>query len=149
MPSKPRLVARKDRAYKIPEPSEREKEKEKEKENVIEFQTVQETEDADTGDSSEHIDIDSQSECAESMESTKNMTLERKKQARKHALNLTDEQESTLIDWLIGNDMLYNKGSKEYKDTQKKTRMWNDMATEMNVPGKQMYLKGVHCLTIV
>ena len=127
MPSKPRLVARKDRAYKIPEQSEREKEKE----NVIEFQT---------GDSSKHMDIHSQSQCAESMESTKNMTLERKKQARKHALNLTDEQESTLIEWLKVNDMLYNKGSKEYKDTQKKTRMWNDMATGMNVPGKQMYL---------
>ena len=56
-----------------------------------------------------------------------------KKREKKKGLILTDEQETLLSDWLKENPMLYTKSMKEFKDTAKKTSMWNDKAAELDL----------------
>ena len=41
--------------------------------------------------------------------------------------------EEDIIEWLLQNPILYAKGTKEYKDTQKKQRMWEKKAKELNL----------------
>ena len=42
--------------------------------------------------------------------------------------NLSEEQELDMKEWLLANPWLYTKGMKQFKDTVKKTHMWEDKA---------------------
>ncbi|XP_041361857.1 uncharacterized protein LOC121377825 [Gigantopelta aegis] len=50
---------------------------------------------------------------------------------KKAAVILTDEQEVEFGEWLRSNPFLYTKQLKEYKNTQRKTRVWAEKAAEL------------------
>ena len=49
---------------------------------------------------------------------------------------ISDEVEEQIVDWVHDNPLLYTRGSKEFKDTAKKTKMWKDKATELGLVAK-------------
>jgi hypothetical protein len=46
---------------------------------------------------------------------------------------LTEPQEAMMIEWLKANPFMYDKGSKGFKDTQKKDALWLEKANEWKV----------------
>ena len=60
------------------------------------------------------------------------------KKCRKANLNLTDDNEEDIVDWIKNNELLYNKGLKSYKDTQKKSRLWGLKAKEFGLEAKDL-----------
>ena len=49
---------------------------------------------------------------------------------------LTDAVEGDLIEWVKQTPCLYNKGLKDYRDAQKRNRLWHDKAEELGMSGK-------------
>ncbi len=47
---------------------------------------------------------------------------------KKEPLLLTDEQQADVIDWLKENTIIYNKRLREYRNTEKKNKLWADKA---------------------
>ena len=60
---------------------------------------------------------------------------DKKSRRKKTAINFTEEQEDIIIEWLKDHDIIYSKGSRMYKDTDKKNKLWNELASSMNVCG--------------
>ncbi len=52
---------------------------------------------------------------------------------KKEPLFLTDEQQADMIDWLKDNAIIYNKRLWEYRNTEKKNKLWCDKAKELGV----------------
>ncbi len=50
---------------------------------------------------------------------------------KKEPLFLTDEQQADVIDWQKENTIIYNKGVREYRNTEKKKKLWADKAKEL------------------
>ena len=65
--------------------------------------------------------------------STTTTSTQDKKRKRRQNLVLEEDMEEDIIEWLLQNPILYAKGMKEYKDTQKKQRMWEKKAKELNL----------------
>ena len=57
----------------------------------------------------------------------------KKKSKKKDALYLTDEQQDDIIQWLQDNPIVYNRRLREYRNTEKKHKLWEDKAREMDV----------------
>ena len=55
-----------------------------------------------------------------------------KKKKPKKITDLTDEEEEVMALWIRENECLYNKKLNAYKDMQKKNKLWDDQAKEMN-----------------
>ncbi|XP_041377425.1 uncharacterized protein LOC121389843 [Gigantopelta aegis] len=49
------------------------------------------------------------------------------------ALNLTDEQEGEMVEWLQTYPELYDKGHKKYKDTALKSKLWENKSSKLGV----------------
>ena len=49
--------------------------------------------------------------------------------------NFSERQEEVVVEWFIDNPLLYNKCLKEYKNKEKKTVMWTEMAVRLDLPG--------------
>ena len=79
--------------------------------------------DASVAPSGEHV---SESEVAEPSQKASN------KKVKTHT-HLTVEQEEDMIDWLKAHEVLYNKHLVDYKDTKKKTFVWQQQAEQMGV----------------
>jgi hypothetical protein len=79
------------------------------------------------GDVVDNLEQQAQEECTEPLQ-----------KKRRQNLNFTDEQEEELVDWLKGHPIFYNRGSKEYKDAQKKQRLLEEKAHEIDAPGKNL-----------
>ena len=79
--------------------------------------------DASVAPSEEHV---SESEVAEPSQKASN------KKVKTHT-HLTVEQEEDMIDWLKAHEVLYNKKLVDYKDTKKKTFVWQQQAEQMGV----------------
>ena len=45
--------------------------------------------------------------------------------ARRKKINYSEEEEIELADWLKTHPHIYTKGLRDYKDTDKKTRLWD------------------------
>jgi len=56
-----------------------------------------------------------------------------RKRQKVPAVDLTDEQEIDMSDWLKTNNYLYTKGTKKYKNTQMKNHEWEKKGTELGV----------------
>lgn len=54
------------------------------------------------------------------------------KKKPKKITDLTDEEEEVMALWIRENECLYNKKLNAYKDTQKKNKLWDEQAKEMN-----------------
>ena len=54
------------------------------------------------------------------------------KKKPKKTTDLTDEEEEVMALWRRENECLYNKKFNAYKDMQKKNKLWDDQAKEMN-----------------
>ncbi|KAH3805699.1 hypothetical protein DPMN_134006 [Dreissena polymorpha] len=48
------------------------------------------------------------------------------------------EQHEAMVDWLKSNELLYNKNLDSYKDTKKKTFLWEKQAEVMGVNGDEL-----------
>ena len=55
-----------------------------------------------------------------------------KKKKPEKITDLTDEEEEVMALWIRENECLYNKKLNAYKDMQKKNKLWDDQAKEMN-----------------
>ncbi len=51
----------------------------------------------------------------------------------KEPLFWTDEQQADVIDWLKKNTIIYNKHLREYRNTEKKNKLWADNAKDLGV----------------
>ena len=60
------------------------------------------------------------------------------KKKRKSPVILTEEQEIDMGEWLRQNPMLYIKAMKEYKNTLKKSRLWDEKAAELHLESGQL-----------
>ena len=60
------------------------------------------------------------------------------KKKRKSPVILTEEQEIDVGEWLRQNPMLYIKAMKEYKNTLKKSRLWEEKAAELHLESGQL-----------
>ena len=56
-----------------------------------------------------------------------------KRKKKKKPLTLNSEQEEDFINWLKEHPELYDKGKKEYRDVEKKNKLWEDKAAAMEV----------------
>lgn len=56
-----------------------------------------------------------------------------RKRTKKKALLLTEEQEVNMGEWLRSHPELFTKSLKAYKDSAKKSKLWDDKADEMDV----------------
>ncbi len=52
---------------------------------------------------------------------------------KKEPLFWTDEHQTDVIDWLKENTIIYNKLLREYRNTEKKNKLWADKAKELGV----------------
>lgn len=62
------------------------------------------------------------------------------KKVRKKGLNLTDEQEEDLVEWVKAHPILYDKSLRANKDVAKKRALWEEKAAELDVNGANIYL---------
>ena len=59
--------------------------------------------------------------------------MNKKKQKRSNPVMLTDEQQVDMGEWLRLNPYLYTKSMKDYKNSQKKLRLWEEKTAEMGL----------------
>ena len=61
------------------------------------------------------------------------------KRKREKPIILTEDHEADMADWLKGHPEFYTKGSREFKDSQKKKRNWELKAAELGYTYEQLY----------
>ncbi len=49
---------------------------------------------------------------------------------------LTDEDEACVVEWLVDHPLMYNKKIKEYKETDKKEKLWEELGEELGFTGR-------------
>ncbi len=62
-----------------------------------------------------------------------NHEASQKASMKKEPLFLTEEQQADMIDWLKENTIIYNKRLREYRNTEKKNKLWDDKDKELGV----------------
>ena len=97
---------------------------------------VQSQDDTAESPGTAETDIDNTDKPGDADECTESESVKRKQRKVRDRLNLSQEQEEDLANWLQDNPMLYNKGSRDYKDTEKKKKLWEDKAKELDMTGK-------------
>ncbi len=59
---------------------------------------------------------------------------------RKHEKNtsviLSDNEETRVVEWLTDYPLMYNKNIKEYKETDKKEKLWDELGEELGYTGR-------------
>ena len=55
---------------------------------------------------------------------------------KKRLVRLTDSQEDDMAQWLLNHPEMYNKGKKEYRDTDRKDAAWEAQARVMGMDGE-------------
>ena len=66
---------------------------------------------------------------------------------KRKPLMLNEAEEEEMAEWVCSNDIFYDKSKKDYKDTTKKSKLWQDKAQEMGHAGDSWQLSrvlGVH-----
>lgn len=68
------------------------------------------------------------------------------KKERQKALKLPSDAASDVIEWLRGNEILYNRGKEEYLEGDKKMDLWAEKAAEMSkrFPGLDITAARLH-----
>ena len=61
------------------------------------------------------------------------------KRKQEKPIILSEDHEADMADWLKGHPEFYTKGSREFKDSQKKKRLWELKATELGYTYDQLY----------
>jgi len=61
------------------------------------------------------------------------------KRKREKPIILTEDLEADMADWLKGHPEFYTKGSREFKDSHKKKRLWELKAAELGYTYDQLY----------
>jgi len=61
----------------------------------------------------------------------------------------TEEEESELVEWLKGNSLLFDKGSRDFRKPAMKERIWAEKATELDITVKQLKTWFKSCRTSV
>ncbi len=51
-------------------------------------------------------------------------------------LFFSDEDEACVMEWLADHPLMYNKKIKEYKETDKKEKLWDELGAELGFTGK-------------
>lgn len=69
------------------------------------------------------------------MSETRKKNISQKKRKYKK-IELTEEEEETLIDLIKNNEELYNVRHEKYKNKHHKDRLWLEIAENMNKPGE-------------
>ncbi len=49
---------------------------------------------------------------------------------------LSDEDEAHVVEWLADHPLMYNKRIKEYKETDKKEKLWVELGAELGFTGR-------------
>ncbi|XP_056435275.1 putative nuclease HARBI1 [Gadus chalcogrammus] len=60
------------------------------------------------------------------------------KRRREKPVYLTDDQQQLLADWLKDHPEIYTKGSRDFKNTERKKRRWEDMAKDLGVSYEEL-----------
>ncbi|CAL8292646.1 unnamed protein product [Arctogadus glacialis] len=60
------------------------------------------------------------------------------KRRREKPVYLTDDQQQLLADWLKDHPEIYTKGSRDFKNTERKKRRWDDMAKDLGVSYEEL-----------
>ncbi len=59
---------------------------------------------------------------------------------KKHQKNtnviLSDDEETRVVEWLADHPLMYNKKIKEYKETDKKEKLWDELGEELWYTGR-------------
>ena len=64
-------------------------------------------------------------------------TVEKKKRRAKNVMST--DTEDVLIEWIRETPFLYQKGLRDYRDTQKRSRLWAEKAAEMDMTGEYFF----------
>ena len=68
-----------------------------------------------------------------------NSQEKKKKRTKAEAMVLTDEEEETALEFLKSYPCLYNNGLRDYKKTDLKNKLWDDLAKKLNRTSKWKY----------
>ncbi len=49
---------------------------------------------------------------------------------------LSDEDEACVVEWLADHPLMYKKKIKEYKETDKKQKLWEELGVELGFTGR-------------
>ncbi|CAL8370622.1 unnamed protein product [Boreogadus saida] len=60
------------------------------------------------------------------------------KRRREKPVYLTDDQQQLLADWLKDHPEIYTKGCRDFKNTERKKRRWEDMAKDLGVTYEEL-----------
>ncbi len=64
-----------------------------------------------------------------------------KKRQKNRSVILSDDEETRVVEWLADHPLMYNKKIKEYKETDKKEKLWDDLGEELGYTGRQVSTK--------
>uniref|UniRef100_UPI003590010E uncharacterized protein isoform X1 n=1 Tax=Myxine glutinosa TaxID=7769 RepID=UPI003590010E len=72
------------------------------------------------------------------IETCDDLPVLRKRRKKTARLNLSDEQEAVLVEWLQSHPELFDKGNKKYMDTVLKNKLWEEKAAELGVESGEL-----------
>ena len=75
---------------------------------------------------------------SEQPEATHKADVPTMKRRREKPVYLTDDQQQLLADWLKDHPEIYTKGSRDFKNTERKKRRWEDMAKDLGVSYEEL-----------
>ncbi|CAL8275186.1 unnamed protein product [Boreogadus saida] len=75
---------------------------------------------------------------SEQPEATHEADVPTMKRRREKPVYLTDDQQQLLADWLKDHPEMYTKGSRDFKNTERKKRRWEDMAKDLGVSYEEL-----------
>ncbi len=59
-----------------------------------------------------------------------------KKRIKRTSVILTDADEALVVEWLADHPLMYNKKIKEYEETDKKEKLWEELGEELGFTGR-------------
>ena len=62
------------------------------------------------------------------------------KKRKKVTVNLTEAEEEDVVEWVMNHPSLYDRSLKIYKDTNKKQKLWDNKAKELDIEGTYAFL---------
>ena len=60
------------------------------------------------------------------------------KRKKRTPVTLNDEQEELAVDFIKNHELLYNRKLRDYKDTAKRDRVWQELATQLGLDAKDV-----------
>ncbi len=62
-----------------------------------------------------------------------------KKRAKETNVILSDANEERVVEWLADHRLMFNKKIKEYKETDKKDKLWDELGGELGFTGRHKF----------